>query len=203
MGAWALFALMAPRVAILAVPWIWSLCNGRWALRYLATDEWHHVRYTVPPLAMTMAAGLIGYARIGVWLTSRRGGWVALGFIWALAAIGFGFGFEELAGRMDRIPQPISSQEAQAIAYWISQVGPDDGVLATYEVTAPLSSRKRLFSYILDQNKPKGFPKLGPEFSWVFIRSKDFDPRIFSDQGFEIVHKGEFVTIFRRAQRSR
>ena len=68
LGAWALFACLAPRVAILAVPWIWSLCNGRWAIRFLATEEWHHVRYAALPVAMILAAGLIGYARLGVWL---------------------------------------------------------------------------------------------------------------------------------------
>jgi hypothetical protein len=197
-GAWAAFALLVPRVAILAVPWIWSLCNGRWALRYLATEEWHHVRYTVPPLAMTMAAGLIGYSRLSAWLAPRRGGWAALALVWTLTAISFAAGLSEMAARMARIPQPISFQEAEAINYWISQVGPTDGVLATYEVTAPLSSRRWLFSYILEQNKPKGFPNLGPELSWVFIRTKDFDPTIFLDQGFEIVQQGLFVTIFRR-----
>ena len=65
LGAWALFACLAPRVVILAVPWIWSLCNGRWSLRFLATEEWHHVRYTVLPVAMILAAGIIGYARLG------------------------------------------------------------------------------------------------------------------------------------------
>ena len=65
-------------------------------------------------------------------------------------------GVRELSARMDRIPLPISREEAEAFWYWIRQVGPDDGVLAAYEVTAPLSSRKRLFSYILDQNKPRG-----------------------------------------------
>ena len=41
MGAWALWACFAPRVAILALPWIWGVCNGRWAMRMLGTDEWH------------------------------------------------------------------------------------------------------------------------------------------------------------------
>ena len=166
--------------------------------RYLATEEWHHVRYTVPPLAMTMAAGLIGYSRLSAWLAPRRGGWFALALVWILAVLSFSAGLSKMADRMARIPQPISLQEAEAINYWISQVGPSDGVLATYEVTAPLSSRRRLFSYILDQNKPKGFPKLGPEFSWAFVRSKEFDPTVFLDQGFEIVHMGDFLTIFRR-----
>ena len=75
---------------------------------------------------------------------------------------------------------------------------PEDGVLATYEVTAPLSSRKRLFSYIMDQNKPPGFPQLGPEIQWVMIRNRDLDRRLFLDQGFELVHQGAFLTILRR-----
>src|SRR5262249_4800935 len=48
MGAWSLLACLAPRVAILALPWIWSLCNGRWAMRLLEGTEWHHVRYAMP-----------------------------------------------------------------------------------------------------------------------------------------------------------
>jgi hypothetical protein len=198
MGAWAVFACLAPRVAILAIPWIWSMCSGRWAIRYLATEQWHEVRYTIPPLAMTLAAGLVGYARLGAWLERRRRGPLALALVWVLAACACGAGLSELTARMAWIPQPISPLEAEAIRYWISQVGPDDGVLATYEVTAPLSSRKRLYSYILDQNKPKGFPHLGPEFHWVFIRNKDFDPTIFIDQGFEVAHRGEFLTILHR-----
>ena len=84
------------------------------------------------------------------------------------------------------------------IQQWIGQVGPDDGVLAAYEVTAPLSSTTRLYSYILEQNKPKGFPQLGPEFRWVFIRRGDFASKTFEDQGFRIVHRGDFLTILRR-----
>jgi hypothetical protein len=198
LGAWAIFACLAPRVAILAVPWIWTLCDGRWSLRFLATEQWHHVRYTVLPTVMVLAAGLVGYARLGTWLRGRRRGWLLMAVVWIAGAAGCGLGLKELSGRMSRIPHPISPQEADAIWYWIGQVGPDDGVLATYEVTAPLSSRKRLYSYILDQNKPHGFPKLGPEFQWVFYRNPDFPPALFLEQGFDIVHKGDFLTILRR-----
>ncbi len=65
MGAWALLACLAPRVALLAVPWIWGLCSGRWAMRFLSSGDWHHVRYVVPAVVMILAAGLIGYARLG------------------------------------------------------------------------------------------------------------------------------------------
>jgi hypothetical protein len=202
LGAWALFACLAPRVAILAVPWIWSLCNGRWALRFLATDEWHHVRYTVLLVAMVLAAGVIGYVRLGLWLKERRYGWFLLALVWLSAALGGGLGSRELSVRMSHIPRPISTQEAAAIWYWIHQVGPDDGVVAAYEVTAPLSSRKRLFSYVLEQNKPSGFPQLGPEVQWIFLRRTALDPLVFLDQGFRFVHRGDFLTILRRSSPS-
>ena len=67
-GCWALLMCLAPRVAILALPWIWSLCNGRWALRFLATADWHHVRYAMPMVTLVLAAGLIGYSRLATWL---------------------------------------------------------------------------------------------------------------------------------------
>jgi hypothetical protein len=198
LGAWVVFACLAPRVALLAVPWIWSLCNGRWALRFLATEEWHHVRYAVLPVAMILAAGVIGYARLGCWLKVRRGGWRLLALVWLAAAAAGGLGLRELSIRMARIPRPISIQEADAIWYWIGQVKPEDGVLAAYEVTAPLSSRKRLFSYVMEQNKPRGFPQLGPDFQWVFLRNKALDQRVFLEQGFEIVHQGDFLTVLHR-----
>ena len=159
--------------------------------------EWHHVRYTVLPLAMVLAAGVIGYADRERGCERRRGGGALLAAVWIAVALGSPWGMRELSARMARIPVPISTAEARAIWYWIRQVGPDDGVLATYEVTAPLS-RKRLFSYILDQNKPAGFPTLGPEFQWVFVRNKDYDVRTFLDQGFDLVHNGEFLTVLRR-----
>jgi hypothetical protein len=198
MGAWALFACLAPRVAILAIPWVWSLCNGRWAVRLLATGEWHHVRYAAPAVAMVLAAGLVGYSRLAAWLAGRRHGRQALALVWILAAAAGGLGMTEVMSRMARVPHPIGLEEVRSIRHWIDQIGPEDGVLATYEVTAPLSSRRRLYSYILEQNKPRGFPQLGSEFRWVFVRKMDFDPMIFRGQGFEVVYTGEFLTIFRR-----
>jgi Predicted membrane protein (DUF2079) len=203
LAAWALFASLAPRVAILAVPWIWSLCNGRWSLRFLATEEWHHVRYTVLPVAMMLTAGVIGYARLGAWLKPRLGGWFLFVLVWLLAALAGCLGLSNLSARMSYIPRPISAKEADDIWYWIRQVGPEEGVVAAYEVSAPLSSRKRLFSYVLEQNKPAGFPRLGPEFHWIFTRNNDFDLRIFRDQGFDVVYTGRFVTVLRRAAPAR
>ncbi len=199
LAAWAVFACLAPRVAILAVPWIWSLCNGRWAIRFLATEEWHHVRYTVFPVVMVLASGVVGYARLGTWLKQRQAGSLLIVLVWLAAAIAGGLGLRDLSGRMSHVPRPIEADEADAVWYWIRQVGPEEGVLATYEVTAPLSSRKHLFSYILEQNKPRGFPRLGPEFQWIFVRNKDFDIAVFQDQGFDLVHRGQFLTIMHRA----
>jgi hypothetical protein len=197
-ASWAILACFAPRVAILAVPWIWSLCNGRWSLRFLETEEWHHVRYTVLPTVMVLAAGVIAYARLGRRIIDRRAGSWLLSAIWLVAVLGCLPGLRELSTRMSRIPYPIGLEEAAQIWEWIDQVGPDDGVLAPYEVTAPLSCRKRLFSDVLDQNKPVGFPLLGPEFHWVFLKNQGHDPRVFVDQGFTLVYRGDFLTILRR-----
>jgi hypothetical protein len=135
---------------------------------------------------------------LGARLLNWHRGAVVLTIIWGLAAAGCALAVQELDRRMSGIPQPISLEEAETIRYWFSQVGPDDCVLATYEVTAPLSSRRCLFSYILDQNKPKGFPLLDPAFHWGFVRKKDFAPEVFLDQGFKIACKGDFLVIFRR-----
>jgi hypothetical protein len=152
---------------------------------------------------MIVTAGVIGYARLGAWLSQRRGGWLLLVLIWFLAATAGGLGFMELHARMSRIPQPISTQEAEDIWFWIRRVGPEEGVLAAYEVTAPLSSRKRLFSYVLEQNKPRGFPQLGPELQWIFMRNMTLDPAVFRNQGFEVVYRGDFLTILQRLSQSR
>src|SRR5205085_1102912 len=31
MGSWAVLACLAPRLALLALPWVWSLSSGKWA----------------------------------------------------------------------------------------------------------------------------------------------------------------------------
>ena len=70
-------------------------------------------------------------------------------------------------------------------------------------MTAPLSCRKRLFSYVLEPNKPRGFPQLGPELQWIFLRNNSLDPLVFLDQGFHVVHQGDFLTVLHRASQSR
>ncbi len=199
MGSWAVLSGIAPRVAILALPWVWSLASGRWALRLIGTEQWHHVRYAAPMAAVVLAAGLIGYARLGVVARKVPRGHLLLAAAWVLAAFGMIGAKRLLDQRIEQIPYPISKKEAAEIWQWIDRVGPDDGVLAVYDVTAPLSSRKRLYSYILDPNKPKGYPyHLDRSIRWVFLRKPDLAPQILIDQGFEEVHDGPFLQVFRR-----
>jgi hypothetical protein len=198
MGGWAVLACLAPRVAILAVPWIWSLCSGRWAIRYLSTTEWHHVRYAMPMVVLVLAAGLVGYARLGNWLLPHRGGKAFLALVWSGSALICVVGLRDVSNRMAQIPTHIDRQEAEEIWSWIRQVGPDEAVLADYEVSAPLSSRRRLYSYVLDVNVPKGFPQLGPEFHWLFVRNDYSFLNSLLDQGFEVVYRGRYLTIARR-----
>jgi hypothetical protein len=99
---------------------------------------------------------------------------------------------------MATIPAEIDRAEAAAIWTWINQVAPEDAVLADYDVSAPLSSRRWLFSYVLDTNLPPGFPQLAPEFHWLLIRNDYPLLNLLLDQGFETVHRGPYLTIARR-----
>jgi len=203
LGVWAILACLAPRIAILAVPWIWGACSGRWAMPMLASTEWHHVRYVMPIVALVLAAGLVGYARLGTWLLLRgRGGRVGLAMAWVCAASFCGVGMRDVSGWLARVPVKIDRLEAERIQPWIRQVRPADAVVAAYEVSAPLSSRRRLFSYVLYSNRPPGFPRLGPDIHWLFIQNEYPFLKILLDQGFEVVHRGRFLTIARRAPAS-
>jgi len=200
LGVWAILACLAPRIAILAVPWIWGACSGRWAMRTLASTQWHHVRYVMPIVVLVLAAGLVGYARMGTWLWLRgRGGRVGLALAWACAALFCGVGLREVTGWLARVPVKIDRLEAEEIHSWIRQVGPTASVIAAYEVSAPLSSRRRLFSYVLFSNQPLGFPRLDPEIHWLFIRNDYPFLKVLLDQGFEVVHRGRYLTIAQRA----
>jgi hypothetical protein len=197
-GCWALFMGLAPRVAVLALPWTWSLCNGRWAMRFLETSQWHEVRYAMPMVVLVLAAGLIGYARLAARLLPRPAGrrWLAL--VWLASAAVCAVGIRDVNRRIASVPASIDRQEAEAIWAWIRQVEPDDAVLADYEVSAPLSSRQRLYSYIMDVNLPPGFPHLGPEFRWLFVRNDWPHLKSLLDQGFSTVHRGPYLTIAHR-----
>jgi hypothetical protein len=194
LGPWALLMLWAPRTGLVALPWTWSLSSGRWALGYIGTEQWHHVRYAAPMAGLVLASGLVGYAR----LMSGIGGRARTVLTLAAILLGFAAAGRELAKRFARVPVPISRTEAAEIRYWMQQVGPEEGILATYEVTAPLSSRRILYSYVLAPNPPNGKPDMGREFHWPFLRRGDLDQQILIDQGFERVYRGSFLELYRR-----
>jgi hypothetical protein len=198
-GAWALLACFAPRVAVLALPWIWGPCSGQWSMNSLSTSDWHHVRYALPMTALLLAAGLIGYARVGCWISTHRNGsaWTAL-FVVILATAAAA-GDYAMKTRLDRIPIPIAAHEAEMTWHWIKQVSPQDGVLAHHLVSAPLSSRRRLYGYLVDWNLPLRYPKLDSGIRWLFIGNDYPLLKVLLDQGFLVVHRGEKFTIARRS----
>jgi hypothetical protein len=70
--------------------------------------------------------------------------------------------------------------------------------MVDYEISAPLSSRRLIYGCEMDANLPRGFPQLGPEFRWIFVRNTNRFYNLLLQQGFEVVHKGKFVTVARR-----
>jgi hypothetical protein len=199
LGAWAILACFAPRVGILAVPWVWEACSGRWAMRILSNPEWHHVRYLMPMTILLLAAGLVGYARLGSWLLLRgRGGRIGLAVVWLWAAVVCGLESRGVMGSLARVPVKIDREESEQVWSWIREVRRVDAVVTAYEVSAPLSSRRQLFGYGLNEHRPPGFPRLGPDFRWLFIESSYPFLKLLLDNGFEVVHRGPFLTIARR-----
>jgi hypothetical protein len=122
--------------------------------------------------------------------------------VWITAVAISLLALESLRTMIARQPVPIADDEVAAVWSWINQVGPHDGALAVYEVTAPLSSRRLLYSYILDSNKPRNYPNLPPQIQWVFYRNSDGPADEFLSQGFTVVHKGQFLKILRRKRSS-
>lgn len=199
MGAWVVLAGWSPRVAVLALPWIWSVAAGRWSLRLIETEQWHHVRYAAPMAATVLAAGLVGFGQF--WAIARRlkVGGLAVVAAWLAAMALMLLAGRELQARFARVPEVVRPAEARALWRWIDAVGPDDGVLAAYEVSAPLSSRRLLVSYVLEPNRPKGYPfDLPPTIRWVFLREGDLDPTILTGQGYVEVYRGARFRVFRR-----
>ena len=183
LGGWLFCMALAPRESLLVLPWLWSLSSGRWALRYLSTTEWHHVRYAAPIAALGLAAGLVGFGRLAVWLLRRRHGAVWLALVCVLTAAASFAAVRDLKGRMDRQPRAFTEAETREFWRWAGEVGPEDGVLAVYDLTAPFSSRRTLYSYILDMNKPKGYPLLPSSIRWVFYGKPDRTTENFETQG--------------------
>jgi hypothetical protein len=199
MGAWAILACVVPRVAILTVPWIWATCSERWAMRLLSTSEWHAVRYVMPLAAIVLAAGLIGYARLADGLRAHRRGRALIVIAWVCAVLVSGVGLRDVTNRLALAPILIDRQEAEQVWSWIRQVGANDAVMVDYELSAPLSSRPLIYGCELDANLPKGFPQLGPEFRWLFIRNANRFYKPLLNQGFDVVYQGKHVTVARRS----
>ncbi len=198
LGSWSLLALLAPRFAVLSLPWIWGLSHGRWALHLLADERWHHVRYTAPMVALVVAAGLIGYGRLGTWALRKRGGVGIVAGVWLAAALGMGLASWDLQSRMGRIDWPISLAEARDLWRWIDRVGPEEGVVASYEVTAPLSSRRLLYSNTMVLNEPPSFYDMAPIYHWAFLSKGSHDPNMMFNQGFDLVYRGDYIRIYHR-----
>ena len=194
LGSWALLAFGVPRLGLIVAPWVYSVANGRWAAAFLATEQWQQVRYTAPMVATSLAAGVVGYARV----TARlRGRWANWAFHIALIA-GLVAPTAIVQSRLARVSRPFPAADVDAFWAHVPRVGPGDGVLAAYELSAPLSSRRILSSYVLEMNRPKGFPRLEESYRWVFIKTGDFGPQIFTDQGFARVHDGHSIRIYHR-----
>ena len=199
LGSWAVLALLAPQLALAAVPWVWNLASGHWALRTIETVHWHHVRYAAPMAALLLAAGLSGYARAAAFLSRRAHARAALVGLWVVAVLGLAVANGALQSRFTRVPRAIDPGEADRLWSWIGQVGPGDGVLTAYEVAAPLSSRRLLYSYRLLENRPPGYPRLGPEIRWAFVKTDEFRTDLLTAQGFVEVSAGPVIKVFRRS----
>ena len=142
--------------------------------------------------------GLIGYARLATWLLPAAPagpGWPWPG---SPSAAICGVGLRDVTHRLASVPAAIDRQEAEEIWAWIRQVGPDDAVIADYEVSAPLSSRRWLYSYILDVNLPPGFPTSAPNSAGSSSGTTIRLLKVLLDQGFDVVHRGPYLTIARR-----
>lgn len=197
LGSWAVLTCLAPRSALLILPWAW-IFTGRWGMWLLGTHSWTGVRYVAPMVGIGLAVGCIGYARLGLWLMKRRYGVAWLTLAWIAIAGGLIAARQTCEALSAREARLISKAEAAEIWRWIDRVKPDDAVLSTYEVSAPLSSRRWLYGYEMTSNAPPSFPALAPEFRWAFVRNVDFDPSLFQDQGFERVHHGKFLSVWHR-----
>ncbi len=198
LGPWAVLAVAAPRFAVLALPWVVGLARGRWDLGAMDTVRWSQVRYATPIVGLVVAAGAIGFARVAGWAARARGGRWLVAALWAATAAGlWARGARSWPGS-SACPGRAPHDDAEEVWRWIGRVAPGDGVIAHYEMSAPLSSRRHLYSYVMKPNLPRGFPRLGPEIRWAFYFDDDLDAANLVAQGFEPVHRGRSVRIYRR-----
>jgi hypothetical protein len=197
MGPWTILALFAPRTMILAMPWYWSLVSGLWSIDVMGDERWTHVRYASPGVSMLLAAGLIGFAKLAGRLEGRRR---LLAAVWVVLLCGLLWARADLVGRLSRIPPPVARADAPELWDWIRRARRDEGVLTSYRLSGPLSSRKYLYVYnMFGWNVPPGYPgRLDPKVNWIFWETKHSEPVDFTDQGFDRVARSSSVSIYHR-----
>jgi hypothetical protein len=199
LGTWSLLALAFPRALLLFLPWLWSLSSGRWALGLIRGTAWHHVRYAAPFAATGVAAGLLGASRLWRFASRFPYAWLWRSLAAMVALVGMLLVRTILLARFAEVPVIIDPAEAAQLWEVVPLVGAGDGVLAHYDVTAPLSSRRLLFSYVMRQNQPVGYPNQLPEFiTWAWIRKGDVAPQTLLDQGFALFFNGPSIQVFHR-----
>ncbi|MDX2037455.1 MAG: DUF2079 domain-containing protein [Isosphaeraceae bacterium] len=196
-GVWLLLAAAAPRAALLALPWVWQVSGGNFGMQQLEFEQWHHVRYTAPVVGLMIAAGCIGLARIDRLATRLGGRRARLGALLGLLILGIPH-TARIRSIEAMVPTPVSHDEVAELRRWIDEVAPDDAVLVHYDLSAPLSSRRFAFSYLLDSNKPPGYPLFAPEFAWAFVKRRDAAAQHALRQGFDLVHDGRRYQVWRR-----
>jgi hypothetical protein len=197
MGPWTILALFAPRTMILAIPWYWSLVSGLWSIDCMSDARWTLVRYATPGVSMLLAAGLIGFARLAGRLEGRR--WL-MAVVWAFLLCGLLWARADLVDRLSRIPPPVARADAPELWNWIRRVRPDEGVLTSYRLSGPLSSRRWLYVYnMFEWNLPPGYPnRLSARVGWVFWETRDCEPKHLTVQGFDQVARLSSVSIYHR-----
>jgi hypothetical protein len=121
-----------------------------------------------------------------------------MAMVWIGCGLMCAIGLRDVTDRLAHAPVPIDRDEAEQVWSWVREVGADDAVMVDYELSAPLSSRRWIYGCELDANLPSGFPHLGPEFQWLFVRNANRFYNILLEQGFEVVHQGKYVTVGRR-----
>ena len=200
LGPWSLLAVLSPRLGLLGLLWIVEAArdrmgrgdarDARLALRPLhdpcrRADARRRARRVRPRRRMAPPpAGRATRGWPGSGSRSPRGCWRARAGV---------------VSGLDRVAGPIPEAEARRIQSWIGRVAEGDGVVAAYEVSAPLSSRKHLHSDVMDINRPPGFPRLVPEIRWAFLPPGRLDPTVLIAQGFEVVYRGETLWVYHRA----
>ncbi len=152
----------------------------------------------MPMVVLVLASGLIGYSQLANRLLPRRGGRAALVLAWLAAAALGGYGTREVARRVNSVPDAIDRREAEAIWAWVEPGRPRRRRDRRLRGLRPALVPARLYSYIMDTNLPPGFPQLDPEFTWLFVENEWRWLKPLLDHGFDVVHRGRYLTVARR-----